>query len=355
MTPSVLLAVSFVVQAATAGSAAPPAAELKVVVSAPVYQPDGGVVTESTPLSATTPSAVHVYGRRTLCDTATTGAAEPADAGFGWRLTSHVVRASEASLVVSVDWQRLWDRGQRIASGPAGTVQLTLRPGDRIPLDLIPNSAPTDACRAVGMALEMSVVRSAAPAVTGALLPLGAVEGGAGALDAELWLVHTLPAGQMRAEPVTVETARGEALVEFTGSFKRYRAATGSEFLLVNMARSIAGVAAPAGGLKGGTETVIPLPGPTEVLAIEIPAAERSVVGRVGGGGRGGPAGGAGGGGFVTSPRGGGVLMPAGQAGTAGAGTRGGGGGGRGASQALAILEGHAFALRLRVTPVSGS
>ena len=260
-----------------------------LVVAAPVYQPDGSVSADTTVLAGTAPHVVHVAGRRSICDVAVAGAAEPREVAFGWRVTSQTLSATSSAVVVSIDWQRLWDRGQKIANGPSGTVQLTLHPGDRIPLDLIPNSAATDACRAVGAGLEVRLARSPAPGrpVDSTLIPLGAAAGGAGSLDADLWLVHRLPSGGEQTHhqtvrltveggsfsfsPVTIATARGDLAVDVSGGFRRYRAPAGTEFLYLTMSRTIGGAPLPPGGVTGGTATTIPLPGPAEVLSLELP------------------------------------------------------------------------------------
>jgi hypothetical protein len=291
------------------------------------------------------------------------------------------VRADAASLVVSVDWQRLWDRGQRLTNGPSGTVQLTLHPGDRIPLDHIPNAAASEACRAVGMGLEVKVARTTTPEpVNSALLPLGAVQGsaaGTGRLSADLWLVHRLPTGVEQAHhqvvrlpadgapfgfaPVTVATSRGDVNVEVSGSFRRFQAATGGEFLYVSMVRTVTGDAMPPGGIRGGTMTVIPQPGPAEVLSLEMPGLGggggavargggiRSGGGaspRSGGGMGAGPtppgpqrSGGGGGGAVVGSGSGGGPVDPAAVGRLAAA------------VRTLGLLAGHTFSVRVRLTP----
>jgi hypothetical protein len=363
----------------------------RVVVAAPVYQPDGAMSMETVALSTDAPGVVHLFSRRSICDPASSGATEPADAGFGWRVSSTLVRATADEVVIGLDWQRLWDRGRKISGGPSGTVQLTLHPGDRIPLDHIPNPLATDACRAVGMGLEVRLARTTAtPPVDASLLPIGSVEGGARRLDADLWLLHTLPAGAQQAQhqtvrvpldgapfafpAVTLATAQGDVTVAITGSFRRYRSPTGAEFLAVSMSRTITGGRTPPVGLNATTATAVPLPPPGEVVALELLSPSRARAG--GGGGRGG----AGGvlrspGGVVASGASGGTATsgppPAGgaqagprQGGAAAAATEmrsiaggQGGGGGRTAapgsiSQTVAVLEGHSFALRFRVTPV---
>jgi hypothetical protein len=276
-------------------------------------------------------------------------------------------------LVVAIDWRRLWERGQKLGTGPSGTVQLKLHPGDRIPLDHIPNPTATDSCPAVGMGLEVRLARSSAPAPANtALLPLGAAEHKGRPVDAELWLVHKLPSGTEQAlhqtvrlndlvtsfsfAAVKVPTARGEVAVDITGSFRRFQATTGNEILYISLLRKLAGGALPANGVSSSSGAVMQMPGTTEVLSLELaaPGAGGGAGGRSrgGGGGMRNPGGfvGAGGGGTTGPP-------PAGQGDPV---ARGGGARSRGGppgtgpetNPAIGILEGHAFSLRLRLTPV---
>jgi hypothetical protein len=378
----VVLALAVLAQQSPApASPSAPAPEPRVLVIGPVYQPNGTVNGETIALPPTSPSVVYVYSRRTVCETATIATTEPADAGFGWRLAAHVVSAAATEVAVSVDWQRLWDGGQRLKTGPAGTAQLSLHPGDRIPLDHISNARPTDACRAVGMGLEVRLGHMPATRRTGEVtLPLGAREGGVGQLDVDLWLVHTSPAGGEQAQhqkvrlsttggpftfaPVKFTTGQGEVGVELNGSFLRYTSAGGSEFLLLNMSRVVSGGTAPAGGVPGTTSSFVPLPRGNEVLSFEMMSGG-GFGARARGGGGGAMAPGAGGqtrggvGGGGARVGGGGGVASAGQAG--GRGTGGGGLSAEGlanlknALAVTALLDGHRFALRVKVTPVPGS
>ncbi|HET9267800.1 MAG TPA: hypothetical protein VFO31_06535 [Vicinamibacterales bacterium] len=357
-------------QAAAPAAPSTPPPEPRLIVIGPVYQPNGTVNGETISLPGTTPSVVYVFSRRTLCETATITSTEPTDAGFGWRLAAHVVSATPTEVAVSVDWRRLWDGGQRLKTGPAGTAQLSLHPGDRIPLDHISNVRPSESCRAVGMGLEVRLGHVPAPRKPGEVtLPLGAREGGAGQLDVDLWLVHTSPSGGEQAQhqkvrlsssggpftfaPVRFATRQGDVGVELNGSFLRYTSAGGSEFLLLNMSRVVTGGTAPAGGLPGSTSSFVPLPRGDEVLSFEMLSG--------GGFGARARAGGAGG-----ARSGGGGAVRSGGSGQAG----GRGGGMAGASpeerekalsnltnamQVTALLDGHRFALRVKVTPVPGS
>jgi hypothetical protein len=377
---NILLLGALVIQPAATGgqrSSLPPG--LRIVVAAPVYQPDGGVTAETTALAEGAPMVVHVYGRRSVCETAIAGGTEPADAGFGWRLTTQTLRVTDAIVNVSVDWKRIWDRGRKIANGPSGTVQLKLYPGARIPLDHIPNPAATDACRAVGLGLEVRLARTAPAApVDGALVPLGASAGGASPVDADLWLVQRTPAGVEQVNhqtirldrnggsfsfaPVKVSGERGEVDVEIGGSFRRYRAPVGGEFIYLSLTREITGESMPPGGFKGGTGTMIPLPGPAEVLSFEIPSPGAGPGPRGRSGGRGGGGARSRGAGTGNPPAG---APPASQGGARSGGAVAGefARGGReeqppaGAlgPQALEILRGHLFSVRVKFTPVPGT
>ena len=366
-------------QAPAPASPSPSPPEPRVIVIGPVYQPNGTVNGETISLPGTKPSVVYVFSRRTLCETSTITSTEPTDAGFGWRLAAHVVSATPTEVAVSVDWQRLWDGGQRLKSGLAGTAQLTLHPGDRIPLDHISNVRPSESCRAVGMGLEVRLGHVPAPRKPGEVtLPLGAREGGTGLLDVDLWLVHTSPSGSEQAQhqkvrlstsggpftfpAVRFATRQGDVSVDLNGSFLRYTSAGDTEFLLLNMSRVVAGGTAPAGGLHGGTASFVPLPRGDEVLSFEMLSGGGFGARARGGGSALGPAAGAQargtGGGGAAATGGGGVRSGGGGARSAGGGAAGGRGtleGAANAMQVAALLDGHRFALRVKVTPVPGS
>lgn len=319
----------------------PPLGELTLVVAAPVYQPDGATRAETVEVMDKTE---FIYGRRSLCDPATATGKEPVDAGYGWRLTARTINRTTAELVVAVEWRRLWDGGQKVANGPSGSVELTLHPGDRIALDHIPNAPGNTACRAVGMGLEVRLTRSPAPIAQPGVMPLGSVEGGIGTLDADVWLVHQKPAGAEEVlhqkirmppsgapfnfAPVKFTTAQGEVGVEISGSFRRLRAAGGLEQIIVSMSRLVTGSTAPPAGLGGSTAKLIGLPSPSDVLSFEMPPAG-AVMRSGGGGGRGGVVGAGGG---PPAPRGGAPRS-------------------MGSAQAVGILEGHNFSIRVQVTP----
>ena len=352
--------------AVTPPAPAKPPADFVVLVAAPVYQPDGGITTETVALPPTGAGLVHLFARRSLCNPAVAGATEPTDALFGWRVASQIVSRTERDVVVSIDWRRLWDDGRKTPNGPGATVQLTLHTGARIPLDHITNSKPRQDCRAIGLGLEirLALAEVAAPARSG-LVPLGATPGGAKPVDAELWLLHTLPSdvqqvvhqtvrlstegGRFTFAPTAVTGAPGDASVELSGSIDRYRAPTGDEFLLISLTRRVKGAGLPPEGFTSTTGgSLIPLPLPNEVPSFEMPGTPRA---RGGGAGGGGARGGGGAGAVAAGPPDRTRSVAGGVAQSGRGGVRDGGSAAT-AAQVAALLEGHQFALRLRIVPV---
>ena len=346
LVPSAMLS-----QGQTPAPVAPPAParELVVVVTAPVYLPDGSIRSESIALPTSGRGLVHLYSRKTLCAPAAADAAEPTDAAFGWRIVSQIVARTDADVVVSVDWRRLWDGGRKIVNGPGGTVQLTLHAGDRIPLDHISNNAPTADCRAVGLGLEVKMTRTGPGSVPGTTqVPLGSTPGGAKPVDAELWLTHTSPSGSQQIAhqvvrlseaggrfafaPTPVTTSRGDLNLELAGTVDRYRTPTGDEFLSVSLNRLVTGGDVAAPGLSARTGVTMAMQLEEDVL-LELMAA---TAGQRGGGGGG--RGGARGGGARGTAGAGGAPAPNGTPVTL--------------AQLATLLEGHQFSLRLRVEPV---
>ena len=325
--------------------ARPPAPpdEILVSVAVPVYEPDGSMSMETVTMPASGPAVVHMFTRRSVCQPAMS-ATEPMDAGVAWRVATQVVTRSVEQITVSVDWRRVVDAGRKTTAGPAGAVQLTLQPGARIPVDFVPNVRPAAECRAVGAGLEIRAARgmAAAPADP-SLVPVGATAGGTGALNADLWLLHSAPrdrlstshqttrldrnGGAFTFPGLTVATARGDVSVEIAGSIARYRTTSGEEYLLVSLRRVITGAGAPPQGFSGATSSLIALPPREEVVSFEMPALV-PVRGRTSAGGGGGRGGGGGGGTRV------GAVAPT------------------TAAQISALLDGHTFSLRMRVTPV---
>jgi hypothetical protein len=84
----------------------------------------------------------------------------PIDAGFGWRVEGKVVSLSPNEVVVQLDWQRMWERGETM-NGPRGSTRLALHPGERVPLDSIAAVAVAGECSGVTLTLQAAFNPSA--------------------------------------------------------------------------------------------------------------------------------------------------------------------------------------------------
>jgi hypothetical protein len=270
----------------------------------------------------------------------------PSDAGFGWRVEVKTVSSTPSELIVHVDWQRLWDHNQTLVNGPQGSVQLTLHPGDRLPLDMISAAPIEGGCSAVGMALEVSFVGAASNGAVGVAGRGGASVGaggsgggigrgsgsgsgvGAGAVsapaggissktfpvtgfmsvtsgfdpqtlevvDAELWLVHTLPNGVEEVQyqivrtapgsgdyafaPVRITTPQDDYSVSVTGLVQAQRQAGGVEKVFLSLLRAVIN---PDGSqrIHGGSGKTLDMPKPGEVLSFAIPGGLNSARARI--------------------------------------------------------------------------
>jgi hypothetical protein len=129
----------------------------RLETSAQVYFSDAQSVMTWHPLAGAGlahSTADEIFTTDTLC-VFSTGPKNPA---YGWRLNVTPLNEARGALTVRVDWQRSRDR-TKIDDLPKTSVQVTLKPGDSIPLDYI-LAGPVPAgrtCEAVGMLLRIGL------------------------------------------------------------------------------------------------------------------------------------------------------------------------------------------------------
>lgn len=336
---------------------------LELTLAAPVQLPNGRRLGASVrPAVSTEPW--FVYTRGNLCQSGITHSAPPADVTEGWKVT--VVERSRAGsqVTLGVTWSRMWERGRQVASGSGGTSELVLQRGDRLSLDTITRASDPAVCAGTSKSLELQVgattITSPAPAGDS---PLD------GIVDAELWMVHTLPNGTeivehqivrlvngvigfaFRGGPV--DTAGGQVAIELSGQLKAVKREDGSRGLWAALTRGVTRLATGLTSISGPTTTTAEWLTPKDVVSLDLPplyySGGRSLAG--GGGGRGG--------GGVGVPRGTGsgtVTAGAQSGGGAGGLVRGGAGGsvissgGRGTGTTPPnLLEGHKLSLRVKL------
>lgn len=228
----------------------------------------------------------------------------------GWRIRGRVVRRVGDEFHVEIDWQRQWDRGRALEDGPKGSMQITMRPEERLTLDEFVPEEP-GLCGVTVTRLEAAIV---APLSRwrGSLAPIGS--GGAGGAGsgivagggrgtargasgaggvtshlAELWLVHTLPNGHEQVQRQALAFGPGQRGFEFpavpvrvgsqsfdvrVGGHLRLRLVNGRamdvEVYLLRVLRGGAG--GSTASWAGGAGKEIPMPAPSDVISFELPA-----------------------------------------------------------------------------------
>ncbi len=271
------------------------------------YAPDGTIRAAAYDTDLSKETSVYVAG----CAIGGGNRPAPDTATDAWRLSGKVQSLDASEAVVQLDWQRIRANGVA-ASSPSGSIQLTLHPGDRVPLD---SASPegTSQCMAQTIVFEArydtrlgwargkggsgfrvgatgggsSVGGAAAGPATGAgagggrSTGMGAgtgsgmgLGGGGGArigsepgsrqLDVDLWLVRNAPGRKEEAvhqalhgvrggaafafAPVSIDTPRGPASVQIAGSFHVKLDESGTQQLVVATMRDVRFAAAGSPG-----------------------------------------------------------------------------------------------------------
>jgi hypothetical protein len=132
----------------------------------------------------------HGFSLRT--DRCTWGASrvvEP-DADLGWAVEITPVRVLSDAVTFHLAWARTRDEG-KASTQPKSDMELTLRPGESIPLDAVYRPCPNQP-RAIGASLRVTVVRYPDPDYDRRLIAL------------DLWLVEKLADGTERSQPLSL-------------------------------------------------------------------------------------------------------------------------------------------------------
>lgn len=323
----------------------------RLTVAAPLLAPNGDAAGVAAFVSNDT-FAYFVHAGSDLCGQVTFDESEPVTAGSGWRISGEILESSAEQLTARIDWQRLWERGQRLADGPRGSTRLTLRRNDRVPLDYIAAAGATKQCDRVGLGLDITAERHAVFNTTRSVTDAE--------FDAELWLLRNRDGQQPAVLYQRVRTRSGGAgfvfrpardaadqspyAVEITGRIQSARQSDGTPGMFVGLERLFRNLSPEGTSPRGGSGRTIALPAPDDVISFDLPSSSASP--GTGGGGGVGVAGARAGGG------GGGML-----GGQGGAGTGGAAGGGRGRpapdqrAGAVTSAPPPTLSLRMRLVP----
>ena len=247
-----------------------------------------------------------------------------------WKFSGTLVSQTPDEAVIQLEWQRTYDHGQS-TSGRGGSVQLTLRRGEPVPLDFASPTASTCGVTSVGFEAryESGVRLPAAGSGSGGGIGGGAGRGsgggsgGGGAViesasssssstsstvegsnrgaragarrpemfDVNLWLVRTAPGREEEVRhqalrstpdgarfsfaPVTIDAADGQVSVQVNGSYSltddgRQLAFTTNRVVSFRPAAS-SPQRTTVSSSKGEGKMVIAMPAPEDVVEFELP------------------------------------------------------------------------------------
>ena len=123
------------------------------------------------------------------CSWAVSRIVEP-DADLGWAVEITPVRVVKDAVTFRLVWVRTREEG-KASTQPRGDMELTLRPGESIPLDSVHRPCASQP-RTIGASLRVAVVRYPDPDYDRRLIAL------------DLWLVEKLEDGTERSQPLSL-------------------------------------------------------------------------------------------------------------------------------------------------------
>jgi hypothetical protein len=299
---------------------------LTVQVGLFTYRADGSTAASATTGGVLGPFEGNVFAN-SPCAVGSSSKEPPPAARNAWRITGQVIDISSDAAVVQMEWQRS-KQGGEATTGPTGSERLTLQNGTPVTLDSVWADA-TGSCNVVRISLEARIAprpfigrgsgggvglgggagvgtgggssRGGAGTGAGAGFTGSARIGGAGSpgadptYDVELWLVHQPATGDERVVqakprfkgnwfqfsflPLRIDTPRGVLNVEVGGALSIATGTAGEKELTFSTRRAVtytgadgnAHVFVKAPEASGGSESKMPMPGPTEVLSFEMP------------------------------------------------------------------------------------
>jgi hypothetical protein len=294
-----MIPIALMMVAAQAASGAPSKPAGTPVLQVGVFSigPDGKQQAAAYETSLSTESVQYIAG----CAIGGGNRPVPDRATDAWKVSGKVERMTADEAVVRVDWQRIRIAGVGSTS-PSGSIQLTLHPGDRVPLDSA-TPDPSVGCGARTVSFEARFEPrpgwmvgpggglSVSPGVT--VMHDGSAGGGR-EYNADLWLVRTDKAhpekpdfnlqglilrkvhgtAEFAFSPFTLDTSSGPLNVQITGSV-RVTSELEPQLIFTTM-RTVRYSSVGAGrdassSASGSSTTSNAMPGPDEVLSFELP------------------------------------------------------------------------------------
>jgi hypothetical protein len=243
-----------------------------------------------------------------------------------WKFSGTIVSQTADEAVIQLEWQRTYDHGQS-ASGRGGSVQLTLRRGEPVPLDFASPTATTCGVTSVGFearyeprfrlpaagsgsgggigggagrgsggggggrAVSESASSSTSTTVDGSIGGARASAVRSEMVDVNLWLIHTGPGREEEVRhqvlrsapdgarfsfaPLTIDVADGQASVQVNGAYRITENGRQLSFTTNRVVSFRPTAPSPhrttVASSKGEGKTVIDMPGPDDVVEFELP------------------------------------------------------------------------------------
>ena len=209
-----MIPIALMMTAAQAASGAPSKPAGPPVLQVGVFSvgPDGKQQAAAYETSLATESVQYIAG----CAIGGGNRPVPERATDAWKVSGKVERMTDDEAVVRVDWQRIRNAGLGTTS-PGGSIQLTLHPGDRVPLDSA-TPDPTVGCGARTVSFEARFE----PRPGWMVGPGGALR-----VSPEVTIMHSGSAGTGGAAKVGVGAGQGVG-VDGSGRAARVEAGTTS-------------------------------------------------------------------------------------------------------------------------------
>jgi hypothetical protein len=288
------------------------------------YKSDGTIGARA---FGTSPLDSVVWTSESLCQVGAGQLLAGTPPGHAWKFSRTIVSQTPDEAVIQLEWQRTHENGQPI-SGRGGSVQLTLRRGEPVPLDFASPTASTCGVTSVGFEARYEPQFGPPFARTGVVgggigagAGSGSGSGGQGArvtgtvtsntltmsddrksgaqagptdrslmFEVNLWLVHTVPGREEEVRqqtlrstpegarfsfaPVTIGVPDGQVSVRVNGSYSITE--NGQLAFTTNRVVAFTPTAASphrttVASSKGEGKTVIDMPGPDDVLEFGLP------------------------------------------------------------------------------------
>ncbi len=200
MKKSGLIATGWLLQSILAGPASAQTIDhLRITIKGIELRNDGGaqqrVASSGRGLAIGQPVSASIWKDAGRCGLNVASTRRAPDAEIGWTVEATPIRVADDAVTFSLVWRRDRDKGKDSA-GPVGKSEMTLRPGEALPVDIADVLATDTSAPCSYRRLELGI--------TVDYYPPADLDRRVVATD--LWLVRRLASGSTQSEPVLVRS-----------------------------------------------------------------------------------------------------------------------------------------------------